>query len=158
MASELTTSAPVAGTPARQSERVDDLGIAVWEGGKACADNFDGDETQRFQRRLLCMSDAAKGGDHLNEVILVRYWLVHEVQIMQDDGEIVPCYRVVLVTPDNKAYGFVSEVLARGVREIYMQFGREPLDPPLPVRIKQKPTSKGRRCYVLVPVLEGAKK
>ena len=138
-------------------EQVDGGALAQWGSRTLSVDNFDGDDLAKFQRRMLCMNDAEKGGDHLNEKILVKYWMVHEIELMQEDGELINTYRVVLVTPENKAYGFVSEVLAKGVREICGEYGREPLDPPLAVMVKQKQTSGGRRCYTLVPVIEDKK-
>lgn len=153
-----SASAPEKPTLALQgSESLDGGAMAVWGGRGASIDNFDGTDLEKFQRRMICMSDAEKGGDHLNETLLVKYWLVHEVEIAGEDGEVTPCFRVVLVTPEGKAYGFVSEVLARGVREIYQEYGRAVLDPPLAVQVKQKATGKGRRCYVLVPVVGGRK-
>jgi hypothetical protein len=127
--------------------------LAMWKRGAACVDNFDGDDKTKFARRMVCMNDAEKGGDHLNETIAIRYWMVHEIDLVNDDDELITCYRVVLITPENKAYAFVSEVLARGIREVSREYGSVPLDPPLLVQVKQKATAKGRRCYTLVPVL-----
>ena len=141
-----------------EQERQQDLDsgmIALWNSRAGSLDNFDGDDMQQFKRRMICMNDTEKGGDHLNETILVKYWMVHEVQIVnKDTGEVNDCYRVVLITPEWKAYAFVSAVLAKGVREIYRKFGTEPLDPPLAVQVKQKQTGGGKRCYTLVPVVD----
>lgn len=139
------------GELAERRELLDTGGIAIWEGRRAMLDNFDGDERAKFELRLLAMNDAKKGSEHLKERIMLKYWMVHEIEILKEDGELVPCYRVVLITPDLRAYGFVSDVLARAIREIYREYGRAPIDPPIPVQIKQKDTQGGKRCFIIAP-------
>lgn len=124
------------------------FGFAAWDTNCAIVDNFDGDDQQRFRLRMLAMNDAEPVADHLNEKIPVRYWMCHEVQIADEQGEVEDCVRTVLITPDGKAFACVSFVVAKAVREICRTYGQDPLDPPLPVKISQK--SKGaKRMYIL---------
>lgn len=148
-----------AGGPlAAHQEELDGGLLAFWDGPMRSVDNFEGEPDEKFRMQMKCMSDAEKGADHLNTTIVIRYWMVHEIQIVKDDGEVVDCLRVVLVTPEGQAIAFVSGVLAKSVRSICHHYGRSPLNPGLPVVIKQKNIDGGKRCYVMAPAEEPAKK
>jgi len=142
----------VPGELAEQQLDVGSGAVAIWGTPRASLDNFDGTEREIFIKRLSCQSAAKPGSDHLNKTIRIKYWMIHEVQIVnKDTGEIHDCLRTVLVEPDGSCYAFVSEVIARAVRDIFQEFGTQTIDPPLDVQVKQKSIANGKRCYVLVP-------
>ena len=134
-------------------------GLATWEPEQQrviC--NFDGDDRQRFLMQMRCLAASSGGDAVLGKPIAVRYWMIHEVDFISDDGtERVRTFRTVLVTPDGETFAFVSGGVAKGVKHIFNQFGTEPLDPPLVVRIEQKTTSNKRRVYVMIPETEPSK-
>jgi hypothetical protein len=129
-------------------------GVASWEREQnRVLTNFTGDARESFAFRMKCINAAGGGDASVGKVIPVRNWLVHEVEFTNEEtGEVVKTFRTVLVSPDGEAVAFVSQGVANGVRQIFSEFGTEPLDPPLLCRVEQRSTSKKRRVYVLIVV------
>lgn len=128
-------------------------GLATWEREQNRGlTNFAGDVRETFAFRMKCINASGGGDAAVGKEMLLRHWLVHEVEFVAETGEIVKSYRTVLVGPDGTAVAFVSQGVANGIRQIYSEFGTEPLDPPLRVRVEQRTTSKKRRVYVLIVI------
>lgn len=129
--------------------------MAIWgDQPTASINNFDGDERQQFALQMLAQSASGAGGNEnvMGKPFDVRYWMVHEIELTDDEtGELITTYRTVLISPNHEAIAFVSAGIARGVHSIFQRFGRTPLDPPLSVVPTVKMTQKKRRIYVLVP-------
>lgn len=145
--------------PTELIEKPVEGGLSTWKREpQRVVCNFDGDDRQRFLMQMRCLAASSGGDAVLGKPIRVRYWMIHEVDFLSDDGsEKVRTYRTVLVTPEGDTYAFVSGGVANGVRHIFNQFGTAPLDPPLVVRIEQKTTSNKRRVYVMIPETEPVK-
>lgn len=127
-------------------------GLASWkrEAIKSLT-NFRGNPREQFAFRMKCINSVGGGDAKLGEVLLVRHWLIHEVEFVSEEtGEVINTYRTVLVAPTGESVAFVSQGVANGIRQIHSEFGLEPLDPPLRCKVEQRTTAKKRRVYVLI--------
>lgn len=131
-------------------------GLASWEREqKRVLSNFDGDDRQKFAMQMRGLAASCGGDEGLGQVIQLQYWMIHEVEFHDSEtGDVVKSFRTVLYEPSGASYAFVSSGVANGIREIFGHFGTDKLDPPLPVKVEQRKTQKGRRVYVLVPEAE----
>lgn len=115
--------------------------------------NFKGSALEVWQKTALaCGPDVIPGNTHLDKVIALCEFYVHQVQVAGDTpGEYIDGVRVVLIDDDNTAYAFVSDGIARDLSVIIAAFGMGPYDPPIGVKIKQGNTRKGRRFFSIQP-------
>jgi hypothetical protein len=131
-------------------------GVAAWHREKnAVLTNFHESPRDNFAFRMKCINAIGGGDSALGKLIALKHWLVHEVEfVSQETGEVVNTFRTVLVDADGTAVAFVSDGVADGIRHVYSEFGTEPLDPPLIVKVEQRQTAKKRRVYKLIVVPE----
>lgn len=117
-------------------------------------DNFDGDKIARWKlQAAACGPDVGGIDDIPAEGIAVRYFYVHPVDLDgPTEGEIVTAIRSVLIDESGKAYGFVSNYLARDLARMISVFGAETWNPPIMVQIRQNKGKAGHKFYSIVPV------
>jgi hypothetical protein len=121
--------------------------------GAKALHNFQGDNMERWRMQTIACGPGVKSGPDAREgVIALRHFYAHRVEMVDDaTGEINDGVRVVLIDPEEHAYGFVSDGIARDLGAIISTFGMGPYIPPINVRIKEIQTRKGRRTYTIVP-------
>lgn len=116
--------------------------------------NFPGTPQEQWRMRALACGATCRGFDDLPEQgIDLKWWFVHRVEMVaQNSGEVIEPFRVVLITPDMSAYGFVSEFMVRELDGIRECFGDGPYDPPIKVKIVKAKSRKGFQFYSIAPV------
>lgn len=85
-----------------------------------------------------------------SNVFPTRYYLAHVTDYVDDDGEVIPMVRVVLIGPQMETLSFVSEGAIRSLDLIRSLCGDGPWSPPLPISVVQVKTRRNRRTYRLV--------
>lgn len=122
-------------------------------GGKSL-DNFDGDKIARWKLQAAACGPDVGGIDEIPaEGIAVKYFYVHPVELEgPTEGEIVTAIRSVLISDEGKAYGFVSNYLARDLARMISVFGAETWKPAIKVAIRQNKGKAGHKFYSIVPV------
>lgn len=135
-------------------EPIAEHGLATWKREQnRVLTNFSGTDRESFAFRMKCLNASGGGDSAIGQLLTVRYWLIHEVDFTSEEtGEVVKTFRTVLVSPEGEAKSFVSQGIANGVRQIFSEFGTDPLDPPLRCKVEQRSTAKKRRVYVLIVV------
>jgi hypothetical protein len=121
--------------------------------GRAGLHNFDGDRMQVWKMASLAtgpachsVQDIPAGG------ILLKYFYAHRIELVDTkDGQINDVCRCVIITPENIAYAFISEGIARDLAQIISTFGLKAYDPPIPVGVQLVKTRRGFMTYRLVP-------
>ena len=96
-------------------------------------------------------SEVQPGGEHLGEVINLRYWYVFPVQFESIDGEVTSGLRTVLVSAEGQTFGFGSTGIATSLLRAVQAYGPGPYEQPIALRITQTSTRKGRRFFRLEP-------
>lgn len=116
--------------------------------------NFPGTPQEQWRMRALACGAACKGFDDMPEGgIELKWWYVHRVEMVaQQTGEVIEPFRVVLMTPEQHCYGFVSEFMVRELDGIREMFGEGPYDPPLKIRVVKAKSRKGFNFYSIEPV------
>lgn len=111
--------------------------------------NFDGDNMQKMRLEMLATGPSVEKADKiLGNILEVVYYYAHPVDIaVNNTGEVRPAVRVVLIDKDSKAYGFVSEGIARSLATLIFYLGQKPWNPPVKMKITQSSTRKGNRIY-----------
>jgi Phage Single-stranded DNA-binding protein len=113
--------------------------------------NFDGNELQRWRLTAIASSSEPKKFTDLGGgVLAIKYFYAHPVQVIRLDGEVIDATRVVLFQPDESAFAFVSQGIAKGLGQIISIFGWGPYNPPIECRVSQTATKSGH-IYNLVP-------
>lgn len=103
-------------------------------------------------RRLLAVSGDAdlSADDVAGEVLQVRWWYAHPVEITDDHGECLPpAVRVVLIDERNRTISFVSGGILRSLSVLVGVFGDGEWSPPLPLIVRACKTRRGFRVYNL---------
>lgn len=85
-----------------------------------------------------------------SNVFPTRYYLAHVTEYIDDDGEMIPMVRVVLIGPQMETLAFVSEGAIRSLDLIRSLCGDGPWNPPLPLSVVQVKTRRNRKTYRLV--------
>lgn len=118
--------------------------------------NFDGTPLDRWELSSLATDgESIKSGDSIGKEIPVKYFYMHKVDIAdKKTGEVNSCVRTVLIDPDRTCYSFVSSGVAMSVYRMCKQFGKQPFNPPLTVRVESRKVGGGQKMLVLVPVLK----
>lgn len=114
---------------------------------------FTGDAMQVWRQIALATGpEVLPATEAINRPIKLEHFYVHQVQIAgETPGEYVDAIRVVLIEPEGRAFGFVSDGIAKDLARIISTFGMGPYSPPIPVKAVQFNTRKGRRAYSLQP-------
>lgn len=83
--------------------------------------------------------------DCIGQVINVRHIYLETVNVHQDDGQIVPAPRVVIIDDKGIGYQSVSLGVFRALKKLVAIFGEpQSWDGPLPLVVKQLTTGKNR--------------
>lgn len=118
--------------------------------------NFAGDAETQFRLNHIAVGPpTASGREMIGEVIPVQYYYIHQVESVDNRGEVSRWPRVVLITPDLKSYAFGSWGVFDAVRIMIRHFGRAPWAPPRNVKVKQVTTRNGHSMLTLDPVAVG---
>lgn len=132
-------------------------GLSMFLGDAAGAmHNFTGSAMEKWRMSAIAAGSTVKSGEEmLGQVIEIRYWFVHQVQIAgKDEDGYIDTYRVVLFDEDGTPYQFVSEGILAGLDRLLRFFGKGKLDPPIKVIPTKKKTRKGRQFFTLEPAPE----
>lgn len=115
--------------------------------------NFIGNPKEVFRQIALCEAGEVKTRDQLGETpIDVKHFYAHRVELNGNTpGEIVEATRVVLITPDDKRYAFVSQGIAKSLGKIIHCYGLGPWNPPIKLQCVTIPTKGPNRTYALIP-------
>jgi hypothetical protein len=118
------------------------------------ADNFDGDNLHKMALELVATGpDSVQGSDLIGKEITFKYWYVHRVTLVKDDGEVITPARTVLIAPDMTSVQFTSKGVFDVLRLMVKRMGRVPLVPPITCMIREVKTRGKNRLLVLVPIL-----
>ena len=122
--------------------------------------NFPADDPDEMWHlsSLASGPECNSGSDIIGQVIDMRYWLVHEVEIMDDDGTLTRSVRTVLIAKNGAAYSFVSTGILRSLQMFLQCYGLGPYDDPRPVQVIQSDTKGGRRILHLRPAPKKGRK
>lgn len=108
------------------------------------------DEQKALVLKAATSAPDMKPADLMGTPFPMANILAHQVTLMNDkSGELVTAVRCVLINPDGKTAGFVSEGVQRNLAMIFQLFGKPPYNPALFVRVKQVDTRRGNRTYTL---------
>ena len=121
----------------------------------AVSHNFNGSQDEQWAMAAKCAgSDCENASEHINQVLCIKYWYHHRVEITdQDTGEIRECDRVVLISADGEFISFVSAGVMAGLQLIRQFKGDGPYDPAVRVKLKQNLTRSGHTINDLEPVI-----
>lgn len=87
--------------------------------------------------------------DHKNEVINVTDVIAHTVEMADEQGNMIPQTRVILIDDEGKTYGATSTGMMSALKMIFPIVGMPPYAKPLPLKIVEK---TGRRGYRFLSV------
>lgn len=87
--------------------------------------------------------------DHKNEVINVTDVIAHTVEMADEQGNVIPQTRVILIDDNGKTYGATSTGMMSALKMIFPIVGMPPYAKPLPLKIVEK---TGRRGYRFLSV------
>ena len=87
--------------------------------------------------------------DHKNEVINVTDVIAHTVEMADEQGNMIPQTRVILIDDKGKPYGATSTGMMSALKMIFPIVGMPPYAKPLPLKIVEK---TGRRGYRFLSV------
>lgn len=115
--------------------------------------NFTGTKQEIWRKLALCSGSACRGkDDQPPEGIEVVNFMAHRIEMVnQQTGEVTEPTRIVLVTPNNEAYGFVSDFLADSLDMLIAAFGNGPWEPPIKLRVNEQKTRKGFKVLTIDP-------
>lgn len=103
------------------------------------------DGTRESRAKVLNAIDNAESFRDVKEPVTVKDVIVHNVEFVNEDGEIVQATRVVFVGPDGKSYASVANGVVSSLKKIFGLFGLPPWVPPLKLAPKEVKTRKGFR-------------
>lgn len=83
------------------------------------------------------------------EAFSIVHILAQRVSIAQKDGTFNDAVRVVLISPEKKTLGFVSEGIRKDLGLIMQLYGKPPYSPPIKVKVVPVRTRQGFRMYSL---------
>lgn len=82
--------------------------------------------------------------DHLGEEIPMQHIAARPIEIVDTEtGELIPQWRVTIITPEGKLYSAVSEGIRSSLGEIFDIVGKPPYNPALIVIPIQEATRRG---------------
>lgn len=140
----LVPAPQTANLPAKTSELPTLAGNREWH-------NFDGTPKNRWRLKALCQSCAQSADEIGGEIIPIKYWYAHEVQLYREETKTtVNAIRVCLVRPDCSCVAFVSEGVFKSLVSMCEAMGNGPYEPPLEVQIEKIKTRNGH-TYSIVP-------
>lgn len=105
-----------------------------------------GDSIEDRMKLFSAVNDAEKLADHIGETLTVSNLVVQQVDVTDETtGEISQQPRVIIITPEGKAYSAISVGLLSSVKNIVSFLG-DPNDWPLPLTFKVV-EKRGRNGY-----------
>lgn len=115
--------------------------------------NFPGDAITRWKLESSATSECLGRKEAIEAgTIPVKYVYCHKVLVESiNGGELVDAIRTVLITPNGKAFGFVSNGIAASAAQLLKLLVANPKLSPISVRVVESETRKGRRVLSLVP-------
>lgn len=117
-------------------------------------DNFKGDPLQQWQLAAACAGASCRDGrELLGQSFPLTYWQVSSVEIMRDDGELIPAKRVVLLDSQGNAYGFTSDGVYGTLRLLVHKLGPGPYDPPILITVRERQTRSKRTVFLIEPAV-----
>lgn len=125
---------------------------------RAFATNFQGDKLELFR-----FISRVKNGEHgklldaVGQELALEVWYAHEVEFVNEDGEVVEAKRVVLVDTKGDSYECVSQGVFDFLSDAVAVYGYKPWHPPLRVKVTMKQTRRWR-MLTLLPLPAKAKK
>lgn len=128
----------------------------------AAIHNFQGDPMEIWKLTAFATGPSCgEGKKIIGQSFALTHWFAHEVELIQDDGEIIRAPRTVLFDESGNAWGFVSEMLFNSLRLMVQSIGPGPWENPPRVMIREGSGKGARTFYFLEPapdrrVSEGA--
>lgn len=108
--------------------------------------------SERARVVALMQGQAEQVADIVGQEILVEHILAHSVETITEDGEAVGLVRIVLVTPDGKAYATTAAGIRESIRLLAKFYGLPPWKDGLKVKVEAIKTKRNRRTFRLSPV------
>lgn len=114
------------------------------------------DPIQRAAVLAVVEGQDVKGESLIGAKLFIGHYVIHPIELVNEEtGESVQAARTLLLQPEGPPVSFVSTGVLKSIARISWATGRmPPFDPPVPVKLVQQSTGRGRRTYKLVP-LEG---
>lgn len=114
--------------------------------------------TDQDRRTILNIieGDALKGESLIGSELYLGDYIIHPITLEDTEtGEMVDAARTLLVQPSGPPVAFASVGVLKSIARIAWSVQHPPpFDPPIKVRLVQKPAGKGKRVYKLIPVTE----
>lgn len=106
-------------------------------------------ETQEDRAKLYnaINSNNGKVSELINKEIKLADVMIESITIPVQDGEpgeMMDCYRSILILDDGTSYGTISNGIRMALQNLAVVFGSLHFEPALPVTIQQLETKKGR--------------
>lgn len=122
-----------------------ETGMSIFNDVVTEGHNFPRDPREQGRLRFLACSDTDRRADDIGpeDVLEVRYYYAHMVEIVDDGGEVNRVPRTVLILKDNSTVGFVSEGVFSSVANLHIMSQGKPFDPCLPVKLVKKKAKRG---------------
>lgn len=118
--------------------------LAEATGATFCSVKADGDRATAAKVFNAMNNPEFRVADFINKEIPVQDVLIEMVEFPDDEtGEVDRVPRVVLMTPDGKAYQATSLGMFNVVKNAFHIFGEAPWEPALTFVIKQRPVKNG---------------
>ncbi len=86
--------------------------------------------------------------DNINVVLEIQHVYAERVTLVNNDGELSECVRIILLTTDGKGYACVSSGVFNSLQKLFAIFG-EPTTWKNPIKVMPKLISKGNNKSVL---------
>lgn len=120
------------------------------------AHNFTGDKRQMWKMIALCKGASPRPlSEHIGEVINLRYYYVHKVDIFdKKSNKNVPGIRSVLIDDEGNMFDCAANGVAQSLADIVASNGGGEFDPPYSVIATKVKTRMGFDTLVLEPAAE----
>jgi hypothetical protein len=108
---------------------------------------------QRGRVVALMQGQADQLADIVGQEIIVEHILAHSVEKVTDDGEVIGLLRIVLISPDGKAYATTAAGIRESIRLLAKFYGLPPWgNGGLKVKVEALKTRRGFKTFRLSPV------
>lgn len=116
--------------------------------------NFGGGKLNQYRlTALACGAECGRFENMPQDGIDLHYAYAHVIEMESSrGGEVINPIRIALIDKSGKAYGFVSDFLARELDTLRSVFGDGPWSEPLHIKVSVINTRRGFRVYTIAPV------